>query len=184
MNRESQILKMMHLEEGIWNSVLITFLKLTRVSNLRALWLRVLATFAEDPSSVPRTHTVAHNHLTPAEWNEIPSSDLYRHHAHMWHTYTSADRALTHIHSEFTQVWGYIEARYGTLVITVLRKVQWEDTESKISVYKTVIVRNCIMRCTHKLTVFCSWDLSSLTKNNISCRQTMPGFHKTELLGK
>lgn len=95
---------MMHLEEGIWNSVLTTFLKLTRVSNLRALWLRVLATFAEDPSSVPRTHTVAHNHLTWVEWNEIPSSDLYRHHAHMWHTYSPADRALTHIHSEFTQV--------------------------------------------------------------------------------
>lgn len=177
---------MMHLEEGIWNSILTTFLKLTRVSNLRVLWLRVLTTFAENPRSDPRIHTVAHNHLTMVLWNEIPSSDLCRHHAHMWRTYIPADTTLAHIHihSEFTQVCSYIEVGYGTLGITVLRKLRWEDTEFKTSVGKTVIVRNYIMRCTHKLTVFCSWDFSSLTKNNISCRQTMPGFHKAELLGK
>lgn len=50
-----------------------------------AQWVKALVALSEDVSSIPKTHTGAHSHITPLLENSIPSSDFYWHKAHMWY---------------------------------------------------------------------------------------------------
>ena len=59
-------------------------------------WLRALVAVSEDVGLVPSTHMAAHNHLcvTLVLGGPMPSSDLCRHQACMWSTYTTCSQNI------------------------------------------------------------------------------------------
>lgn len=51
---------------------------------------------AEEQDSIPSTHIVANNCLSPVLGDMMPSAGLCRHWGGMWYTYTYARKTHTH----------------------------------------------------------------------------------------